>query len=476
MSLPSKVVFEASLAEGFSFQPKKPCKPGQFFNRPQQQVTDFRGTKDNSAVVTEGKPTNNHATLTYKPAGNRVAPVSLELPEFASSSHHGTPTSSLHQGKGADSSPIKGVESSPKSTASGRGLKPDFQETKASDTRSNASSDQKQILASSPQPKEPGDLSGSCQNDTISPTTKTQSTKSQPKFQVLKSPDARSRKGEVIPDFTALPHVRQLNDPKARVPPSSSCGDLEGPVAHSPAKSQRLPRRSQTRKAPRSLATREDYHIHFRERSTSRISNTSRKRTSHPEPSFSEREKQDLMQQFARTWNHLLQEFENEKSTLSEKYTNQKRHVTRLEQSLTGAQKDLQREQQDREALEKRVEAFEAQNETMAQDNERANLELECLRKSLAESEQKTSKISERSKSYRSKLNEVIEEQQSLYKQTMMHYQSLAQEIEGERSNLNEKSQKVEEALRESQRKREALLKGCHELQAHKDAEMVRSK
>ncbi|KAI9900589.1 hypothetical protein N3K66_004851 [Trichothecium roseum] len=180
------------------------------------------------------------------------------------------------------------------------------------------------------------------------------------------------------------------------------------------------------------------------------------------------------MQQFAKTWNHLLQEFENEKSTLSEKYTNQKRHVTRLEQSLRGAQKNLQKEQQDREALEKRIEAIEAQNETMAQNNQRASLELECLRKSLAESEQKTSKVSERSKSYRSKLNEVIEEQQSLYKQTMMHYQSLAQEIEGERSNLNEKSQKVEEALRESQRKREALLKGCHELQAHKDAEMVR--
>lgn len=140
--------------------------------------------------------------------------------------------------------------------------------------------------------------------------------------------------------------------------------------------------------------------------------------------------------------------------------------IHRQEQKLNKSLHLLSEKDTQLQTIEKRCQELETCGEKTAAENQQLTAELGALQDQLGEAKQHEAKLSEKSRTYRMKLNEAISEQQTLFTRSRTFYQECLEELQKEKSNRAEHALSVDKALETSRKKREEV-KECFQQFRH---------
>lgn len=237
-------------------------------------------------------------------------------------------------------------------------------------------------------------------------------------------------------------------------PPTSLCGDLEGPAHRSPRAHQPAVQGS----AP--LRTSPHFETVRRERSQSRTSNISKKRSDkirkHRRRTEDERKKK-AMQHVAQYWNECIQISEEEKNHANREIESLQHQLQRQEVKLSESRSMLKLKQHDLECAESLGRQLQEEGLQIKDENRSLSEEVQTLRGQLSESEAHTAKLRERHRQIRDKLNEAIQEQQGLYKRSQAFYEDLSGKLRQEKEERETYTSRMDELLQTSRHKREEM-------------------
>ncbi|KAH7157820.1 hypothetical protein B0J13DRAFT_650514 [Dactylonectria estremocensis] len=408
-------ITESVLSEGFSWPVQQPPRPGQFSRRPNHEPTRAPVPSLHFGqlpiVPREAQPSRSSAVST-SPVHRPAAPLDLaELELFKSS------TPAKHSSVEPDTS-----------QSLSRTEKPDFQEYSARTgypqlpippVGSNLSENGKS--------QSPSDIVSAwgkkhAETNLRQPPIMNKSTSSQVPitnqpvdFSKLDKPfrSARWDLQDLKQMKISLPHEKRVHQTIRNDPPSSVCGDLERPAPQTP-RSQHCRHREARHKMPsRPIQTpHEEGNPHEnRDRSQSRTSNISKKRSTikkrrnRPAPE----RKREAMHHVA---SGLLTEKENE--------------VTETQ---------------------KRCQELERQGLQATDENQRLTGEVESLNDQLEKFQKHADGLKEKYRTYRSKLNEAIAEQQALFMRSREFYQTTKKELEDEKADRVTDSLKIKDVI-----------------------------
>ncbi|KAH7319769.1 hypothetical protein B0I35DRAFT_478089 [Stachybotrys elegans] len=217
-----------------------------------------------------------------------------------------------------------------------------------------------------------------------------------------------------------------------RKPPPSVCGDLEGPIHHTPSRSESIfaKIRATDYHSPRSkYIERQDASDR---RSSSRTSNISRKRATIQKPRSQPHieRRHDLMRHISHSWNEWvtinkeeLDQAHEKIERLAKEKREYKEALIQTETSLGELRDELQETQASCDALNEQHRAAQDQNSALQG-------EVQTLREGVADSEKRAAKFNDKYLKVKTRLNEAIEEQQDLYKRSEEYYRRMKKELE----------------------------------------------
>ncbi|CAM1502000.1 Fc.00g039840.m01.CDS01 [Cosmosporella sp. VM-42] len=462
-------VSESALSEGFMFGAKAPPRPGQFSERLNHWAIDTAGPSGQSqreaSVPQPARPNPSKQAPTQH---RRHVGAPLDLPELGlpgNSSSNRSPAqevvrSDLFIGPGPFSNqvpvhvpssynPSKSVSKSPSSDH--RQLeRPSRPQPPHSEPKGEPSLPmlpfQDVRSGSSPHANSPPRAQNSSQVGTP-PIMRAQADKRQ--LEHLKLP---------------LPHVLQINQARGRGTTSSACGDLERP---SPA-----PRTPRTHTRPpsdfaRPMLSRPVVNPRQFERTTtsrnrrseSAASNIARKRsTIHKQRSQRDPErKKNAMQQVAEYWNECMRIAEDERDDANWEIERLQSEMRQQEERLNKSLQLLSEKEVQFQSTQAHCKELEDQEAQVATEKLRLSGEVESLRNQLNESKKRAATLGDKSRTYRTKLNEAIAEQQALFLRSRAFYQEAQQELQKEKNNRAIHAQTIDKALEASRQKREEL-------------------
>ncbi|KAG6061270.1 hypothetical protein E4U33_006710 [Claviceps sp. LM78 group G4] len=253
--------------------------------------------------------------------------------------------------------------------------------------------------------------------------------------------------------------------PDERRPSSAStCGDLEGPhrinafkhlgTSHGHNDTDLVGRILSPRVCGTALS----------QRSRSRTSNMSRKRSitgkqsSKPDPE----RKTLLMNQVARYWNECIGLADEEKAHAKAESDSLRKELQRQQAKLQEAEKKFETERTNRQALEGRLAAADKAHSSICQENSELLEQVGKLKEEVETSKERAKILNGKYRTYRAKLNEAIIEQQRLFTQAKDFYNQSIQDLRQEHEAWMLDSKAIEQALADSVQKR-AKIKECLE-------------
>ena len=497
-SQPKNEISELALAEGFSWQPKKPVRPGQFSERPMQKASN--------APIASLPSLHEARSLKNTQASPKAHPqqpkhnggqLPLDLPEL-SFEKTPEPPSVLQQGLKRSVAPpekvslpqnMPGKQETPRQTTdtmSGSlfsGHQNLFPSSQGQNTHLSDSAGIKRTSFPFPDPdslRSSHTLSsremGRANGTTASPPKKTEV-----------PPQIKLHEQRSMPGFSRRAianqrpsHIRAMAPDVRHHSPASTCGDLEGPVHQTPRQSFRPHRDDLASANFQRWETRRQQGCsrNSTQRSQSRTSNISKKRAAVHKPFHGGDlgRKKALMEQVAIHWNECLQLAEEEKQGAVREISRLQDDVAQKSKELKDAQAMVSHRQRQVQKIEERCKNIEEQQSIVSQHNEQLSGEVESLRKELSESNKRAVHVGEKYKAYRDKINDAISEQQDLYKRSRAYYQHLLQELEQERTKQSDKAGEIDEALKVSQEKRSEMKRVFEELQTQMREESRKSK
>ncbi|KAF5134431.1 hypothetical protein E5D57_005065 [Metarhizium anisopliae] len=250
----------------------------------------------------------------------------------------------------------------------------------------------------------------------------------------------------------------------------STCGDLEGPYRVTPNKS-RHPLSDEHHELipqPEELFGANAYDGDFAHRSGSRTSNISRKRSginkhrSQQEPG----RKKMLMQQVAQYWNECINIAEEEKAQARLEIDQLREDLRRQYVKLTEARHQLDNEQAGRKDSEQKLKHSEEKVAEVLLENSTLSQRLSTMQEELRSTKERDAILTEKSRTYRTKLNEAILEQQRLFLQAKEFYHDSIQELRQENETRVAESKAIDTALTNSREKREQMRHCLDELRS----------
>ncbi|KID78102.1 uncharacterized protein G6M90_00g039010 [Metarhizium brunneum] len=256
----------------------------------------------------------------------------------------------------------------------------------------------------------------------------------------------------------------------------STCGDLEGPYRVTPNKS-RHPLSDEHHELipqPEELFGANAYDGDFAHRSGSRTSNISRKRSginkhrSQQEPG----RKKMLMQQVAQYWNECINIAEEEKAQARLEIDQLREDLRRQYVKLTEARHQLDNEQAGRKDSEKKLKHSEEKVAEVLLENSTLSQRLSTMQEELRSTKERDAILTEKSRTYRTKLNEAILEQQRLFLQAKEFYHDSIQELRQENETRVAESKAIDTALTNSREKREQMRHCFDELRSGLEKEV----
>ena len=456
-SPPKNEISESALAEGFSWQPKRPIRPGQFSERPKQKAStpplvplpnfhEGSSSKGTQAGPKAPPPWPKHDGV-QRP---------LELPEL---NFEKTPEPPSVLRKAAGGSAMSPKKAFPPQHMQGKRESPHH----TTDITSSSLFSGQQSLFDSSQVQ-----STHLGNTKVIPQRKSHEQRAIPGSSDRRHSDQRPS------------HIRYIAQELRHNSPASTCGDLEGPVHQTPRRSLRPQGRDLESTTFHRWESRRQQGCsrNSTQRSQSRTSNISRKRAAVHKPYHGgdTGRKKALMEQVALHWNECLQLAEEEKQGAVREIRRLQGDVAQKSKELDASQTMASHRQRQVQEIEERCKKIEEQQSVVSKHNEQLSGEVETLRKELCDSKEKAAQLGEKYKACKEKINDAIGEQQDLYKRSRAYYQHLLQELEQEQTKKNDKAGEIDEALRVSQEKRSEMKKVFEEFRVQIGEESRKSK
>ncbi|EFY90473.1 hypothetical protein MAC_03467 [Metarhizium acridum CQMa 102] len=275
-----------------------------------------------------------------------------------------------------------------------------------------------------------------------------------------------------------LTNITNIRKDQCRPRPSSvsTCGDLEGPYRVTPNKSH-LPvndEHHETIPQPEEFFGANAYDGGFARRSGSRTSNISRKRSSvnkhrsQPEPG----RKKMLMQQVAQYWNECINIAEEERAQARLEIDQLREDLRRQYAKLTEARHQLDNEQAGRKDTEQKLKHSEEKVAEALLENSTLSQKLSTMQEELRSTKERDVVLAEKSRTYRTKLNEAILEQQRLFLQAKEFYHDSIQKLRQENETRVAETKAIETALTNSHEKREKMRHCLDELRSGLEKEV----
>ncbi|OAA51844.1 hypothetical protein NOR_00437 [Metarhizium rileyi] len=263
---------------------------------------------------------------------------------------------------------------------------------------------------------------------------------------------------------------------QARPSSVSTCGDLEGPYRVTPRKSH-LPINGENHGPilqPEDQFEANGYDGDYNRRSRSRTSNISRKRSSvnkyRPKPD-PERKKM-LMHQVAQYWNECISIAEEEKAQARLEVDQLREDLRRQQAKLKESHQLLDRERAQRRDCEQQLKDSEEKNAAIVLENSTLVQESATIKEEVRSSKERAAILTEKSKTYRAKLNEAILEQQRLFIQAKEFYHDSIEKLRQENDARVLETKAIEAALTNSREKREQIKRCMDELRSGLEKEV----
>ncbi|PFH60590.1 hypothetical protein XA68_10691 [Ophiocordyceps unilateralis] len=404
LSVPDIELSEASLGTGFSFEFKKPPRPGQFFGRPPFSAPDA------SKQVHAG----SHVEVSQKHPQTPVVPAVR-----AAAVHRGGPLLldelSLPASKAISTTPPQRDRPSKlMGTAfSGKSHVPlvDALSPRAPDESSTPSSESRRLPTTSVSTKK----SQQETNDDIlsNMLPKAVVAETSPGHHLAESSRGRVDKQEV--------NARQ----RIACPSSNDFATRERPNAATGGS--------------RPCLDSED-HKH-------------RRRTE-------DERKRKAMQHVAQYWNECMQILEDEKNQVNQDMECLQHQLQRQGAKLSESRSMLTQKQHELECAHSHRRQLEEEGLQIKEENRRLSDEAQSLRGQLAESKAQATRLQERHRQIRHRLNEAIQEQQALFKRSKSFYEDSMAALRKDKEERDSYKGRMDAALETSHRKREEM-KGC---------------
>ncbi|RDA93867.1 hypothetical protein CP533_4531 [Ophiocordyceps camponoti-saundersi (nom. inval.)] len=418
-SLADHEISETSLGKGFAFDFKKPPRPGQFSGRPLFPSSDFTKQSNTAAHVEipqkyPQRPTESAVGSTGNRRGGPLLLNELSLPTS----------------KAISTTPPRRDGAYSKLT--GGDLLVDSLSHQASDDFTTPDKRQRDT------------------NEDVVGKLPPKSTAAEEILgrQLIKSPQ------EVVGVKTPELHDRRMEQLLQLSSPISTCGDLERPAHRSPGR-----RHQPGVQGPALIRASPHFSAMRRNRSPSRTSNISKKRSeSHKHRRRTEDErKKKAMQHVAQYWNECIQISEDEKKLANREIEHLQHQLQRQALKLTESRSALSQKQQELEGAESQKHQLEEECLQMDEENKRLKEEAQTLRGQLSETNTQATKFREKHRQIRDKLNEAIQEQQTLFRRSQAFYQDSMTELRKEKEERSSYTSKMDQALETSRLKREEM-------------------
>ncbi|KAM0217260.1 hypothetical protein ACHAQI_002129 [Fusarium lateritium] len=475
-SVPEEEVSISTISEGFCFGEKKPPRPGQFSERPRAEKSQAAETSfffSNPSDLLPQRPLSGQRHAPVLQTARTAAP--LDLPEIGlvgrGSSPENAPAPRTDDLVGSSGHTPRSLPGKTSSTGIVDGATVTHVDSPAV-SRSRSPS----VTAISQSPTEVKLFSSAPEclgmDDQHNDPRQTGERSELPSFQ----PSDRRRQLEELK--LPLPHIVRAERSQHHPSPSSACGDLETPVPQTPRATRARGYSSRSHRSSQPPPKSEYYRDwdSCRDRSQSRASNISKKRSTRrkvrSQPANDPDRKKVAMQNVAQHWNECIQIAEAERHEAIQE-------IVRLEDKVSHAKEVLRKSMQvmaekDSKIQESETRCHELEKEGSLAEKERQKLhvELESLRSDLAKSQNHAKSMQEKYRKNRAKLNEAIEEQQSLFSRTRVLHQETNEELQKEKDRRAVDAKAVEVALEASQKKREELRNCIEEYRAEAEQEM----
>ncbi|KAM0248276.1 hypothetical protein ACHAQJ_009517 [Trichoderma viride] len=457
-------ISEASLAEGFTFLPREPPRPGQFSNIPRHNSfanplnTQLSGTCQN---VTNTPPKDKIPTSLA-----RASP--LNLPELC------LPGTSTDIGCDIAEVPQQSELISMFSMHAGHSDLKDLSSVRSGSLKNAEETNTSNRLLSPPK-------------ITSSPV--------QSRYQELPTATdhkaAPYRHDEPYHAPRQPSHTKPVSSNGQCQPPPSTCGDLEPPTYRNPTKSLRHHHKQPANRPVHRSSTKGHKQQLSRHRSTSLASsNMSKKiaRVHHRSSSIASSNisknieefgevkvrKQYAYHRFAESWNEcLLVQGEEAAIEAHGEIERLRGDIQRQEAELGKSRSLLDDKETKLCEAEKLYKVLLEEDTRVLGDNKNLNLEITSLRQQLSEEKKRAELLKEKHQESRSRLNEAIKEQQDLFSRSRDLCQETVEQLRKEKVCKSSLSDAVDKALEISHKKREEMKKCLQEyrLQTEKDTQ-----
>ncbi|RDA84610.1 hypothetical protein CP532_6038 [Ophiocordyceps camponoti-leonardi (nom. inval.)] len=464
LSVADHEISESSLGKGFAFGFKKPPCPGQFSGRPLFPFSDANKPTNAASHVElpQKHPQRPAAPAVGSAAGRRGGPLLLDelsLPtskaisttpprrdgvyskltgmDFLGADNHVSLVESLHH-QTSDELTTPASESRRRPGASNKRQR-DMNEDAVGKLLSKSAAAEEILGHQLVKPPEEV-IDGQEMNARVN--------------NVNASSSGSAGREQAVGFKTPEMHDRGMEQLFQRSSPASTCGDLERP-AH------RSPKRRHQPAAQGSALLRASPHFGAarRNRSQSRTSNISKKRSEdhkHRRRTEDERKKK-AMQHVAQYWNECIQISEDEKKLANREIEHLQHQLQRQALKLTESRSALSQKQQELESAESQKHQLEEEGFQMTEENKRLKEEAQTLRGQLSDSNTQATKFREKHRQIRDKLNEAIQEQQTLFRRSQAFYEDSMAELRKEQEERKSYTSKMDQALETSRHKREEM-------------------
>lgn len=163
------------------------------------------------------------------------------------------------------------------------------------------------------------------------------------------------------------------------------------------------------------------------------------------------------MHNVAAYWNECLQIAQDEKDAANREIEKLQAEMRRAKKKLDKAALLLSKKDAQVTQVESLCETLQQEGSQAACETQRLTGEVQGLREKLSSSQGQTSELKERYSVCKKKLNEAIKEQQDLFQRSRGFYDDMIKQLEEEKSIRESKSKVIDQALENSNKKREEL-------------------
>ncbi|KAH7175894.1 hypothetical protein EDB81DRAFT_634098 [Dactylonectria macrodidyma] len=287
--------------------------------------------------------------------------------------------------------------------------------------------------------------------------------------------DGKSKIQDLKQMKISLPHEKRVHQTARNDPPSSVCGDLERPAPQTPTSQRRRHHEARGKmpsrpiQAPRQQGNPDE----GRDRSQSRTSNISKKRSTirkrHTKPA--PERKREAMHHVAQYWNECMKISEDERQEATWEIERLQTEINHREDELNVASGLLTEKENEVTETQKRCQELERQGLQATDENQRLTGEIESLNNQLEKFREHADGLKEKYRTYRSKLNEAIAEQQALFMRSRQFYQTTKKELEDEKAARVADSLKISDAIETAHKAHEEMKSHIDEvrMQAERD-------